>query len=154
MLAGSYVYVCKCVSRNRRIVFLFFFFFITFSLTFCLSIRRSSISSRLVGIEMLVLRIRVEYSVVDLSAALPSVFLYSLIFVILSAGVRVTNISSLRSTTFEASGKFILSFVHVSFSRDNCHDNDYLLNNYFIEFRIMIIHPFAIINFKLSIRDN
>lgn len=94
----------------------FFLFFTTFSLTFCLSIRRSSISSRLVGIEVLVLRIRVAYSVVDLSGTLPSVFLYSVIFVILSAGVGVTNIrSSLRSTTFEASGKFILSFVTFRF---------------------------------------
>lgn len=125
------LYVCEYISqRNRRIVFLFFFFFyFTFSLTFCLSIRRSSISSRLVGIEMLGLRIRVEYSVADLSGALPpTLFFSSVIFVILSAGVtpRVTNISSLRSTAFEASGKIhLIIFVHD--------------NNYFIESQTTII---------------
>lgn len=125
------LYVCEYISqRNRRIVFLFFFFFyFTFSLTFCLSIRRSSISSRLVGIEMLVLPIRVEYSVSDLSGALPpTLFFSSVIFVILSAGVtpRVTNISSLRSTAFEASGKIhLIIFVHD--------------NNYFIESQTTII---------------
>lgn len=125
------LYVCEYISqRNRRIVFLFFFFFyFTFSLTFCLSIRRSSISSRLVGIEMLVLRIRVEYSVADLSGALPpTLFFSSVIFVILSADVtpRVTNISSLRSTAFEASGKIhLIIFVHD--------------NNYFIESQTTII---------------
>lgn len=116
-------------KQTYRVSFFFFIFFFTFSLTFCLSIRRSSISSRLVGIEMLGLRIRVEYSVADLSGALPpTLFFSSVIFVILSAGVtpRVTNISSLRSTAFEASGKIhLIIFVHD--------------NNYFIESQTTII---------------